>query len=220
VQTSNAGRTNRRHRTNWAKRHTNSDDFSYFTRSPPDQCRRGSWAESSSRSSSRCRGSPSDRICGAVRPVRRRLRALEDPVNETRGAAEQVAVIGGERHQSPLSRKDAKGVHRRQSSFRSQRDEMASQRSLRSRVKASSSAFPVVASSINASIPFRMTASRCRPGKSSRSSSNRSMIASDEVRDSPVAFAAGAAPGSRQPRWRRDRRRRPKGTTETYRKGG
>jgi hypothetical protein len=41
-----------------------------------------------------------------------RIGTLEDLVYETRGAAEQVAVIGGQRHQSPFDRKDAEAVDR------------------------------------------------------------------------------------------------------------
>src|SRR5438477_3154204 len=51
------------------------------------------------------------------------LRTLEDPVDKTCGTAEQVLVIGGERHQSPFGGKNTKGVDCRQSRFRGQRDD-------------------------------------------------------------------------------------------------
>src|SRR6202008_1489697 len=47
-----------------------------------------------------------------------RTRALEDLVDVTCRAAEQVAVIGGERDQSPFDGKDAEGVDHGQPSVR------------------------------------------------------------------------------------------------------
>src|SRR5215469_2602101 len=49
----------------------------------------------------------------------------EDPVDKTCGTTEQVIVIGSERDQSPLGGKNAKGVDRRQSRFRGQRDDLS-----------------------------------------------------------------------------------------------
>ena len=90
---------------------------------------------------------------------------------------------------------------------------------MRNRAKASSSAVPVVAWSINGSIficpalarmscsfcsipgsPLTMTATRRSPGTSSRSSCNRVAIASDEVRDRPVTFPRGCASLATTPR--------------------
>src|SRR6516162_9574699 len=45
-----------------------------------------------------------------------------------------------------------------------------------------------------------MTARRCRPGTSCRSSSNRSAITSDELRDSPVTLPPGCISVSTRPR--------------------
>ena len=89
------------------KTRTNSDDFSYFT----DHLVGTGQDRGRNRQAERLGGVKVHRqieFAGRFDRYSTWLHALEDPVNETRGAAEQVAVIGGERHQSALGWKDAK----------------------------------------------------------------------------------------------------------------